>query len=1038
MNLIKKPTQVTYRDRSVTETQNYIAFAALREDGSVVYWGDNDQGSSDISSIQEAVHSILDGSIKVETLYCGGRGFAAIREDGSAVLWMNYEDPTIISSTEKKVISISSDVTGFAGIYDDGSVFYYSPSTNYEVKNVSLANGAKAFQICALAWGFAVIGDDGSITTDAGSYYAPSSASENDYVRAYTAEDSLVILKADGSLLGINTSPPVGTNFISVASTNFAYAAIDISGNISVWGSTTYGAEIPDDIKTTFETMKVESITTSVSAFAALGKDGSIASWGHSHWVYTENDIDFIYTPQNGIKAIYIVSTWQSFAAILSDGSVIAWGGDSNDTLPSSVKSELSEGVVKLFATSTGEDGIGAFAALKSDGSVVTWGTSFAGGDSSSVSELLTSDVVDIYSNGQAFAALKTDGTVVTWGSHGGDSSSVTDMLNDSSKKVVTLANYQTDESLFLPGTSAQDDIQGGQKNDLLMGLDGNDSLEGNDGNDLLYGGSDADTVLGGVGDDVLNGGAGSDSLTGGLGADNFVLAGNDVVTDFNSTQSDLIDVSALLSNDLVTFSSVAGLLNLSLSLAAVKASAGSSGTEITSGSGADSLTGGLGADSLAGGLGSDTLVGGAGNDLLRGGAGNDTLIGGAGDDTLMGGAGNDTYVVDSGFDVVNETVTGSSGTDAVQALVASYKLGNSLENLSFMGNGNFTGTGNTAANSITGGKGNDTLDGGANSDTLIGGLGNDTYLVGLTTSGKLEDTVIETSALSTEIDTIKLSGSSTNVSAVVINLSPNIENIDITSTTSSLLNLTGNTLSNTLIGNIAVNNLLGGLGNDTLDGGSGAAADIIDGGDGSDTVSFISLTTNLSTTGVTLNLGGLKDTSGYVIASGISGSDKIKGIENILGSTYADIFTGDTTANMLNGGNGADALNGGAGNDTLLGGLGNDTMTGGMGNDVFVFNSSTASNIDTIMDFAVTTDKIHLSKSIFTNIGNSLTNQTFYAAPGAVKGHDADDRVIYNATTGALYYDADGNGSGAAVQIAIIGTQSHPKITHMDFVVTT
>jgi hypothetical protein len=49
----------------------------------------------------------------------------------------------------------------------------------------------------------------------------------------------------------------------------------------------------------------------------------------------------------------------------------------------------------------------------------------------------------------------------------------------------------------------------------------------------------------------------------------------------------------------------------------------------------------------------------------------------------------------------------------------------------------------------------------------------------------------------------------------------------------------------------------------------------------------------------------------------------------------------------------------------------------------------------------------------------------------------DANDYLIYNKTTGGLYYDDDGNGTEAvAVKIAVIGTITHPALTAADFMI--
>ncbi len=120
---------------------------------------------------------------------------------------------------------------------------------------------------------------------------------------------------------------------------------------------------------------------------------------------------------------------------------------------------------------------------------------------------------------------------------------------------------------------------------------------------------------------------------------------------------------------------------------------------------------------------------------------------------------------------------------------------------------------------------------------------------------------------------------------------------------------------------------------------------------------------------------------------------------------------------------------------------MGNDTLTGGAGADIFVFNTklNATTNIDTITDFDVVNDTIWFENGIMTKLGvvGTLNANAFWSGADVTTAHDADDRIIYDTTTGALYYDADGSGSASvAVQIALIGTTTHAALTYADFVV--
>ena len=118
----------------------------------------------------------------------------------------------------------------------------------------------------------------------------------------------------------------------------------------------------------------------------------------------------------------------------------------------------------------------------------------------------------------------------------------------------------------------------------------------------------------------------------------------------------------------------------------------------------------------------------------------------------------------------------------------------------------------------------------------------------------------------------------------------------------------------------------------------------------------------------------------------------------------------------------GNDIVNGGDGIDVINGGVGNDLMSGGPGADFFVFDAAlVAANVDRIFDFTVADDTIRLDKSIFTVLALGALPAAAYRAGAAAV--DATDRIMYDAGTGALLYDANGNAAGGPVQFGRIST---------------
>lgn len=381
--------------------------------------------------------------------------------------------------------------------------------------------------------------------------------------------------------------------------------------------------------------------------------------------------------------------------------------------------------------------------------------------------------------------------------------------------------------------------------------------------------------IVGGSGNDTIGGALGVDSLYGGDG------------------------------NDFVSYELVA-TAGVSVNLATGAVSGGGGVDIIDSFEGvigssfADTLTGSSGNDTLLGGIGADTLVGGQGIDLLDGGAGvadvadfSSALVA----STLLG--------LDAGNSGISLTLNGSTGSTVGVGIT---DVGvDTVKNIEYVigTNGDDQITGDGFSNSISGGAGNDilsglagndTLVGGAGADSMDGGVGNDTFTV-TTTANDASDTIV--GGLGN--DTISISGT---IAFVVTDA--NIGGVEfVTLTAASNVKLVGQTEAFTITGSTGADTIFGGSGNDLIDGGAGV-----------DTVDY---STVLTGTGITLTLNGGQTVNAS--GSSVAGTDRIRNVENVVGSALADIITGDYQANIITGGNGADTLDGGAGNDTYIAG---------------------------------------------------------------------------------------------------------------------
>ena len=505
--------------------------------------------------------------------------------------------------------------------------------------------------------------------------------------------------------------------------------------------------------------------------------------------------------------------------------------------------------------------------------------------------------------------------------------------------------------------TFDQSTVVADDTNDTIYGLAGDDSIFSSQGDDIIYGGDGNDTISSNFA--VLTPAVGGDTVYGG--------AGDDVIT---TIAPDPLNPGSFISSSV--------------------------GDTVFGGVGNDSILGAVDVDDggvadptqdddfLFGGDGNDTIDGNGGEDSIDAGAGNDLLFAGEEISTIEGGAGTDTVSFENlagpvTFDMTTGAAVVTAGTQTITG----------FENATGTAAGD-TITGTAGTNVITGAGGNDVLSGLGGSDTFVAGAGDDSVLGGEDV-GDTDIDVYDFSGVATGI-TVEYTGDEAGTVSGVgtgTDTFAEVERIVFTDA-GDAVDASADTAGVSL-------STLGG--DDFVE--AGQAADSMDGGPGTDTLSYLD-----SAGAVTLDL------AAGTGAGGNAQGDAFVNFEIYQLSDNADSVTGSAASETVEGEGGDDVIDAAGGDDSVLAGDGNDTVAGGAGGD----SMNGGNGIDTL-DYSDSAVGVTVNLAAQTATGGDATGDTFVNFEGVIGSAGSDTLTgsgVANTVTAGAGNDSVAAGGGA------------------------
>jgi Ca2+-binding RTX toxin-like protein len=402
-----------------------------------------------------------------------------------------------------------------------------------------------------------------------------------------------------------------------------------------------------------------------------------------------------------------------------------------------------------------------------------------------------------------------------------------------------------------------------------------------------------------------------------------------------------------------------------------------------------DTLMGDAKANALSGGAGNDTLDGGAGNDLLSGGTGTDVVRGGDGDDQILQHVKRtgDTLDGGAGIDMVDYSVTDLTGS-STQGIVADLAAGK----VSKVFEGTAVGVGMT---------GRYIRIYQTNAPLAVGLTGLKVFAGGIdVAAGK---------ASSSGADANPGGGQYSNPAALTDAAVGGRWNGGSTPATSNVAYATGTRpyLELDLGSGYTIDSMALWGDENAPDHSRNLRVYVSD-------TAFVSSATAYADLEANAAVGWL-DLAVVDTAAGMSYTDTLTGIENLVGTALKDSLTGDTNANALSGGAGDDTLVGAAGDDTLVGDLGNDKLYGDAGNDMLAGASGTDSVYGGDGDDRILQDMERVSDTLDGGAGNDTVD---YSVSNDGLAGMAATGITANLTAGAAIKTFAGTAASAGTMI--------------------